>query len=170
MSTRKTMAPYGMVLATVVALVCAAGTGWADNPHFTKATSELTEDGSLTVSWKEAGLGDNQLISYVATANATATYNCVNNGGQCPNAANKTTVSGPVSAAGTFASGRNGQITQSLTIAAPAPDPGSFQCPSGQVLTLSELGYTDIQVTDVTNSITQVATPSSLSAVVFTCP
>jgi hypothetical protein len=170
MSKRKMMGPYGMVFATLAALACAAGIGWADSPHFIKATGELNEDGSLTVSWKEAGLGDNELISYIASADATATYHCVNNGGQCPNAANKTTVSGPVSAEGTFASGRNGQITQSLTIAAPAPNPGDFECPAGQTLRLSEIGYTNIQVTDVTNSVSEPTTPSSLTAVLFVCP
>jgi hypothetical protein len=35
----------------------------ADSPHFVRASaSGPNNDGSLTVSWKEAGLGDNVLI------------------------------------------------------------------------------------------------------------
>lgn len=160
---------YMMVLGTFVALVCAAAIGWAANPHFVgKVTATLNPDGSVTVSWKEAGLGNNQNIDYAATADATATYVCVNNGGQCPNAANKTTVSGPVSATGTFSSGKNGQITASLTIQ--PPDAGGFMCPPGQTLTLSEISYTNIAITDLTNAVTEPATPSSIGAVLFVCP
>jgi hypothetical protein len=158
-----------VVLGVLGTLMLTAGIGWAANPHFVgKVTATLNADGSLTVSWKEAGLGDNQNIDYVASAVASATFNCVNNGGQCPNAANKTTVEGPVSAPGTFNSGKNGQITASLTIQPPGA--GEFTCPSGQALTLSEISYTGITITDNTNGIYEVATPSSLSAVLFECP
>jgi hypothetical protein len=82
-----------------------------ETTHFVgRCTATLEANGDLTVTWKEAGLGDNQLIDYLASADGTATYVCVNNGGECPNAANKITVSGPVSAKGTFSSGQNGQI------------------------------------------------------------
>jgi hypothetical protein len=158
-----------IVLGVLGVLVFTAGIGWAANPHFVgKVTATLNADGSLTVSWKEAGLGDNQNIDYEASADATATFNCVNNGGQCPNAANKTTVSGPVSATGTFNSGKNGQISGSLTI--DPPDAGGFSCPSGQTLTLSEVSYSDITITDLTNGITEFAMPSSVSAEPFVCP
>ena len=95
-----------------------ASVALAQNPHFINASGTVNNNGSLTVSFKEAGLGDNQLISYVLTADATATYVCVNRGGANPSAQNKTTVSGPVSATGTFSSGKNGQVTESI--------PGTF--------------------------------------------
>jgi hypothetical protein len=89
----------------------------AQHRHFVQASAQLNSDtGQLTVSFKEAGLGESVLINYTASADATATYHCVNNGGQCPNAANKQTVQGPVSGSGAFASGKNGQVTASLTI------------------------------------------------------
>jgi hypothetical protein len=56
------------------------------------------------LSAKEAGLGNNALISYTASADATATYVCINGGGNHPKATNKGTVSGLVSASGTFSS------------------------------------------------------------------
>src|SRR5207248_5322675 len=131
-------------------------------------SATLSSNNSVQVCWKEAGLGNNQNIDYTASADATATFVCVNNGGQCPNAANKTTVSGPVSATGTFNSGQNGQITQCLTISPPGP--GSFRCPSGQKVTLSQVSYSNIKIRDDTNMIQQTATPSTLSATPFTCP
>jgi len=150
------------------ALLCIAASAWASNPHFVgKVTATLTDD-SVQVCWKEAGLGTNVLVDYTASADATTTFVCVNNGGQCPNAANKTTVSGPVSATGTFSSGQNGQITQCLTISPPGP--GGFTCPSGQTLTLSQVSYFNITITDNTNDVSEAAGPSSFSATPFTCP
>jgi len=158
---------FRVVLVIIAALFCAVGVSQAENAHFIKATATL-EGGNAVVSWKEAGLSDNQQIAYEASADATVTFNCVNNGGQCPNAANKVTVSGPVSATGTFSSGKNGQITASLVLEPPGP--GGFSCPPGQTLTLSEVSYSNIRITDKTNNITKSATPSAISATLFVCP
>ncbi|HBY92561.1 MAG: hypothetical protein M5U01_31900 [Ardenticatenaceae bacterium] len=125
----------------------------AANPHFINASANLDQNGNLVVSWKEAGLGDNQLIDYTASADATATYACINGGGKHPQATNKETVSGPVSASGTFSSGKNGQITASLTV--PPPDKGDFSCPPGQRLVLASVSYTNVSITDTTNGITE---------------
>lgn len=100
----------------------------------------------------------------VVAADATATYVCVNNGGGHPSATNKTTVSGPVSATGTFASGKNGNITASLTLGAPPPPPpATFSCPPGQTLQLAKVSYTNVAVTDLTNNITEPI-PGAVSA------
>jgi hypothetical protein len=147
-----------LLLLAVLALGAAAvavPAAFAVNPHFVSASASVNPDGSLTVSFKEAGLGDNQLIDYRATADASATYVCVNNGGGHPSATNKTTVSGPVSKTGTFNSGKNGNITASLTLSPPpAPAPGDFSCPSGQTLQLAKVSYTNVAITDTTNGIT----------------
>jgi hypothetical protein len=122
----------------------------ADSPHFIRASGSLNNDGSLTVSFKEAGLGTNQNIDYLLTANATATYVCVNRGGANPSAQNKTTVAGPVSATGTFNSGKNGQVTASLTV---NPPPSDISCPPGQSLELASVSYTNVLLTDTTNNV-----------------
>jgi hypothetical protein len=156
-----------LVLAALIVTVVVAS---AQSPHFVGRVTAVFQSGNtgaVVVSWKEAGLGNNQLITYAATADATATYVCVNNGGQCPDAANKLSVQGPVSATGTFSSGDNGQINQSLTLQPPAP---TAFCPGGQTEVLAEVSYTNITITDTTNGISQRATPSSLSATLFTCP
>jgi hypothetical protein len=158
------------VLTILCLLVCSGSVLLAQNPHFVGTPSAtLLRNNDAQVCFKEAGLGSNVSITYTASANGTATFVCVNGGGQCPNAANKITVNGPVSATGSFTSGKNGSISQCLSIAPPGP--GSFTCPHGQKLTLSEVSYTGISIKDDTTPVGPVATsPSSLSATPFTCP
>jgi hypothetical protein len=135
-------------LSTVAALAVPAAL--ADSPHFIKATGTLNADGSLTVNFKEAGLGTNQNITYVLSGQGTAIYVCVNKGGANPSASNKTAVAGPVSATGTFSSGKNGQVTASLTVSPPFQDIG---CPPGQSQELASVTYTGITLTDTTNNV-----------------
>jgi hypothetical protein len=142
------------VLAATIATLAFAAAAQAASPHFIRASASGPNNaGQLIVSFKEAGLGDNQLITYVASADATATYACFNNGGNHPQATNKETVSGPVSATGTFSSGRNGSISQTLTINPPSA--GSFSCPPGQRLVLADVSYTNVAITDTTNGVTE---------------
>ena len=136
-----------VVLAGVVGF---ASTANAASAHFIRASASGPQsNGTLVVSFKEAGLGDNQSITYVASADATAQYACLNGGGNHPQAANKETVSGPVSATGTFSSGKNGTISQSLTLSPPSA--GSFSCPNGQRLVLASVSYSNVAITDLTN-------------------
>src|SRR5215203_180692 len=139
------IAVLSMLLLAVTALPALAV-----SPHFINASGTINANGSLTVSFKEAGLGTNQNIDYVLTADATATYVCVNRGGANPSAQNKTTVSGPVTASGTFASGRNGNVTASLTV---SPPPSDISCPPGQSLELAQVTYTNVTLTDTTNDV-----------------
>ncbi|HEY0889944.1 MAG TPA: hypothetical protein VGE38_10065 [Nocardioides sp.] len=138
------LTPLFLVLATTLP-------AQAVSPHFISASGGLNANGSLTVNFKEAGLGTNQNITYVLSADATATYVCVNRGGANPSASNKTTVSGPVSATGTFSSGKNGNVVGSLTV---QPPPTSLTCPGGQTLRLASVSYTNVTLTDTTNGIT----------------
>lgn len=141
-----------MLVAALLTLALSVSAAFAESPHFINASARLS-GANLVVSFKEAGLGNNQLINYVASADATAVYVCVNNGGGNPSAKNKTTVSGPVSASGTFSSGKNGTISQSLTINPPSA--GSFSCPSGQDLELASVSYTNVAISDTTNGVTE---------------
>ena len=156
-------------LLVFAALLCAAASARAESPHFVgKVTATLTSDDNALVCWKEAGLDDNLLINNTASADSASTFVCVNGGGQCPNAANKTTVSGPVSATGAFSSGKNGNIVACLTISPPGP--GSFACPPGQVLTRSDVSFSNLRDSDDTDGISATASPSAFSATLFTCP
>src|SRR5215212_6902788 len=139
-----------LIFAPLLFLFVTAQPAQADSPHFVRASAELSGT-NLVVSFKEAGLGTNELITYVASADATATYVCVNRGGANPSASNKTTVSGPVSATGTFSSGKNVQVTQTLTL---SPPPIDISCPPGQSLELASASYTNVAITDTINGIT----------------
>ena len=113
-----------------------------------RSNGTLNTNGSLTVNFKEAGLGTNQLINDALTADATATYVCVKSDGH--KAQNKTTVAGPVSASGTFNSGKNGDVTASLTVSPPPPD---ISCSPKQSLELASMSFTNVVLTDTTNSV-----------------
>ncbi len=159
----------------MAALVAAAGVAVADSPHFLCAPTDasIATDGSLVVSWKEAGLGSNQNIQYLASAQADGVCTCVTKSNKCPSAANKVTTSGQVSAEGTFSSGKNGSITASLTVEPPAcPSSAAPTCGSGQHLVLSEITYTDISLADTTNNVSPDpgCLPTSLSKTFFVCP
>ncbi|MEV8558218.1 hypothetical protein AB0478_17535 [Streptomyces sp. NPDC051917] len=139
---------------TAAALAIAVAPAFAVSPHFINASATLNADGSLSVSFKEVGLGNNQRIDYEADAMAMATYQCFNRGGHNPSAGNKTTVLEDVSAFATFTSGRNGNVNGMLTI--DPPGPGTFTCPPGQRLVGPfDVSYTDVSIIDTTNGITE---------------
>src|SRR5215216_2114864 len=148
------MRKLALLLTTVgAATALAVPVAHADSPHFVRADGTLNSDGTLDVSFKEAGLGTNQLITYVAAADGTAVYVCVNKGGANPSASNKTTVSGPVSATGQFSSGKNGQVTAELTLNPPSS--AAFSCPPGQTAAVASVTYTGVTITDVTNNVSE---------------
>src|SRR5215203_5975530 len=69
-----------IAVLSLMAVALAAVPALAQNEHFVRASGTLNGNGSLTVNFKEAGLGTNQNIDYTLTADATATYVCVNRG------------------------------------------------------------------------------------------
>jgi len=144
----------GMAISTAAIVAITAGVVLAASPHFidNKTKADLDNDLNLVISFKEAGLGDNEVVHYEATADATATYHCVNNGGKCPSAANKEEVNGPVVGEGTFQAGKNGQITASITI---MPPPSTLECPPGQPnQKVTEVSYTGpFVLTDTDNNV-----------------
>ncbi len=132
-----------MGLSTQSALAATSGA------HFFSATGSIDGSGALVVSWDETGLGNGD-ITYTLTADATATYACINNGGHHPKASNKETVAASVSNGGSFKS-KNGRVQGTLT-AGPLQDP-SFTCPSGQTRILANVTYSNIVLTDTTNNV-----------------
>lgn len=137
----------GSVLA--LGLILAASAAFADAPKFHSASGSVNNSGALVVSFDERGLGNNN-VTYTLTAEASASYACINGGGQHPQATNKETVNSEVSAGGTFQP-RNGRVTASLT--AGPPSAGDFSCPPGQRLVLASVCYTNIVLTDTTNGV-----------------
>jgi hypothetical protein len=140
-------------LAALGMMGISAPAAFASSPHFINASASFGSGDALIVQFKEAGLGDNQNIYYVASADATAEYDCVNGGGKHPQATNKESAEGPVTASGTFSSGKNGAINGSLTLHAPSA--GDFSCPPGQRLVLANVSYTNVAITDTTNGVSE---------------
>jgi hypothetical protein len=123
-----------------------AGVAHAASAHFVRASASGPDDsGNLVVDFKIAGLGDTVTTTVTASADATALYACQNNGGNFPSDPKKQEVSGPVSASGDFTSGKNGQITDSLTLMPPA---STLDCPSGQHAVLARVSYTNVAVSE----------------------
>ena len=149
-------------LAFLTLLAVASFSLWialADSPHFIKASANCT-GANLNVSFKEAGLGSNP-VTITLSGTATATYQCFNNGGKHPRAANKTTVSGSQSVTGVFYP-QNGQVTNTLSLSPPGP--GDFSCPSGQTLVgPTNVSYSSLSLVDSSNSVSAGGLPSSVS-------
>lgn len=118
---------------TVVTLTNA----WAGSPHFVQDISITRDGNSLTVSGKEAGLGNEAQVHIVVSAEAL----CINPGSKHPKAANKESVS----AEGDFPV-QNGKAEFSLTLTA------TFQPDCTPPMTVV---FTNVTVTDETNGITK---------------
>jgi hypothetical protein len=135
------MKPVRLMLATAVlaALVMFAGTqvAFAGSPHFVGDVTATRSGNTLTVSGKEAGLGDEEQINVVVTATAA----CINPGGHGPKAANKQTVSN-----GADVPVQNGKAEFSITLTA------TFQPECVPPMTLV---FSNVTVTDTTNGISK---------------
>jgi hypothetical protein len=137
------------VIAIVTVLAVASMTASvvvAANPHFIRATASGPDDfGNLVVNFKIAGLGDTVTTTVTVSGMASALYACQNGGGNFPSDPKKQEVSGPVSNSGEFTSGKNGQITDSLTLPPPA---STLECPPGQTAVLASVSFWDVAVSE----------------------
>ena len=152
-----------VLITAVSAVVLTATSALADSPHFLFATNSVSSTtGALTTSFKDAGLGTGATSIQITLTvdNATAVYQCFNNGGKHPMAGNKETVSTALTTTGTFPV-RHGATTSSIS--AGPPGPGTFSCPSGQSLFLQSVTYTGTNVADATGN-TFHATPDPISS------
>ena len=138
---------FTVVVASMTVLLVGGGVAFAVAAKFHSTSASVNSDGALVVSWDERGVGEGD-IDYTLTADAEATYACINKGGKNPSASNKQTFHSEVSAGGSFAS-RNGRVQGTLT--AGPPSAGTFSCPSGQRMVLASVKYTNIVLTDTTN-------------------
>ncbi|GEM_PF-956058 len=110
---------------------------WAGSPHFVGTPTATRTDNTLTVSGKEAGLGNELQVHIVVTATAL----CINPGGHHPKAVNKE----DVTAEGDFPA-QNGKANFSLDLTA------TFQPDCSPPMTVA---FTDVTVTDTTNGISK---------------
>jgi hypothetical protein len=152
-----------LTLVAVLALAFAA-TAVADSPHFLFATNSIDgSTGALNTAFKEAGLGTGTTsVGITLSADATATYQCYNKAGNKPQGVPKTSGPSGVSASGNFPV-RHGQTTATAVVGPLGP--GNFGCPSGQLLFLDSVSYSNTVVTDQFGT-TIDATPDPISATV----
>jgi hypothetical protein len=152
-----------LIAIVIGAFALFAGQVSATNAHFVRTSAAGPNDGGqLEVSFKIAGLGDTVTTTVTASADATALYACQNNGGNFPSDPKKQEVSGPVSKSGDFTSGKNGQITGTLSF---DPPPSTLDCPSGQHEVLARVSYTNVAVSEPAAGT--AAIPGTFSRVFF---
>lgn len=126
-----------MTVLTLAVAALAVPAAWAGSPHFINNAFTITRsDNTLTVSGKEAGLGDEAQIHVELSATAL----CINPGAHHPKAANKESVS----AEGDFPV-QNGKADFTLSVTA------TFQPDCSPPMTVV---FTDVTVTDTTNGLT----------------
>ncbi len=139
-----------LAVIAVLAVGLFAEAALAANPHFVRASATRVGD-SLVVSFKEAGLGNNQTVTIQASADFTRTDSCVNKGGKVPSDPKKTVTQGTTSRSGSFTSDKNGNIVGSLTLTTST----TLRCPPGQRATLISLSFSNVRVTDLTNNVSR---------------
>jgi len=139
----------------------------AGHPVFLRAPSATLGSPKVIVKWTEIGLGSTDSVDYIANATAAARYQCVNRGNNCPAASNKADVLADMSVGGTFSVDKNGRITGTLIIPAPA---GALVCPGNQVVGVVSAVFTNIALTDVTNGVSSPTNPSALTYNAPECP
>jgi hypothetical protein len=121
-------------LLAMLMLVVAVSAAFAVSPHFNFANVTSVTSNTITVSFKESGLG-NSLDSVNISISGTA--ECINPGSHHPKATNKSSES----ASGTF-NVSNGNATGSLTMTASNISPN---CSPPM-----EICWTDLVITDTT--------------------
>lgn len=143
---------FGLIVAVVLAvsgLIFTSVAAFADSPHFiSEGTASITSTGAYNVAnFKEAGLGNLGVtsISITLSATASATYACVNGGGNHPKATNKESVQQNVSSTGTFPI-RNGSTTGSLSVGPPPAGPFTPPCSPPMQVVLISVSYTNVSL------------------------
>ena len=149
-------AMWAVVAVAVGILVSSAAA--TSGAHFKSASGSVNNNGSLVVSFDEAGVGQQQVNYTLDVTTASATYACINGGGNHPKAANKETHSSSLTTQAAF-DPTNGRVRASITTGPVSA--GSFSCPSGQRLVLANVSYSGITLTDTTNNVSTTVADTS---------
>jgi hypothetical protein len=157
---RKSLIAIVTAVAAALTLTAAGAFGATSGAHFFNVASSVTDAGSLIVSYDEAGVGNATVNYTINIDNASATYACINGGGNHPKATNKETVSGGLTI-GFSVDPKNGRVTNATSPPIGPQSQGSFVCPSGQQLVLASVSYTGITLTDTTNGISTAVPDAS---------
>ena len=124
-----------VIIVLVMAALVMPTAAWAGSPHFVGDPTISISGNTVTVSAKEAGLGDEEQIHVELSATAL----CINGGGRHPRAVNKTGV-----AAAADVPVQNGKSNYTLTGTA------VFDPSCSPPMTVQ---FVDITLTDTTNNL-----------------
>src|SRR5262245_45312539 len=135
---------YVVVAALIGAIAAISTVAIAESPHFIgtpTCTKSLTS--GLTCSGKAAGLGNGPTAAFLTASSVSATYECVNHGGNV--APGQPVVLQNVTGPTQNITTRKGQITFSPNIQ-PQPTPSSrYCCPNvNWTVRLTSLTYTNV--------------------------
>src|SRR5436309_1963981 len=108
-------APLLFTLVSMFA-IASASPMWAQAAKF-KSASGSCSGTNLQISFREVGVGSTATVG--GTCQASAVYECINNGQNHPQAANKETVTAPTNAGPTTFVSNNGTVTGTLTFTPP---------------------------------------------------
>jgi hypothetical protein len=132
------------IAALAVTGLMFAATASAESPHFIgtpTCTKSLTT--GLTCSGKAAGLGNGPTAAFLTASSVSATYECVNKGGNV--APGQPLVLSNVTGPTQNIAPRNGQITFSPTLPPPPTPSARTQCPNGNwTVRLTSLTFSDV--------------------------
>lgn len=118
---------------------------------FRNTIAFVNSNGNLCVSFTEKELFKE--VKYVLSANGTANFECIHEGGNVPVVASQSTVSAFLSREESIKP-KHGKIEATLCTDNSFPTSGDFNCPLGQNLVLKSISYHNIVLTDTTNGIT----------------
>jgi hypothetical protein len=125
-------------VAAFSAVASAASAHFIGTPTCTKSLST-----GLTCSGKAAGLGDGPTQAFLTADSVSATYECVNHGGNV--APGQPVVESSVTGPAQPITPHNGQITFSPTLPPPPAPNAASECPSGKwTVQLTSLSYTNV--------------------------
>jgi hypothetical protein len=162
-----------LAIAAALAVVGGlASPAYADFPHFKSASVSLasssataaglgtlstasaaTELPDLLYVWTEVGIGKPDVVYRLETV-VTATFGCVNSGGNHPKATNKATVTAPLQTTVELAADQNGRISGNVVLDTGSVSPTGLSCPTGQTLVALSATFTNNTITDTTNGVT----------------
>jgi len=135
---------YVLAAVTVGVFVAFSAVAIADSAHFigTPTCTKSLSTG-LTCSGKAAGLGNGPTEAFLTADSVSATYECVNKGGNV--APGQPVVESSVTGPAQTITPHNGEISFSPTIPPPPTPSAASQCPNGNwSVHLTSLTYTNV--------------------------
>jgi len=140
--------PQRIVLLMMISAALLVSAASEPTPKFV-STHAVPNNLDVEISWKESGLWPERVVHNVVTAEARATYVCLEPGET--RAADRENIYDLVTAEGDFTSTKTGTASGKLTLR--PPDPGMFSCPPRQRLQLVCAMYTQLSCKDDTFGI-----------------